>query len=126
MDYTPAAYAAGMPDPQREAARRRGHAIFDPIVEPLLAMTDVDVGRMFGSEGVRIRGKVFAFLGFDGTLMAKLPSARIDELVGSGVARRMVMRGRPLREWVEVDTDRADAWPEIVHDAYAFLDEITP
>ncbi|MDQ1205382.1 hypothetical protein QE377_001741 [Microbacterium sp. SORGH_AS 862] len=126
MDYTPAAYSAGMPDPQREAARRRGHEIFDPIVEPLLAEPDVDVGRMFGSEGVRIRGKVFAFLGFDGTLMAKLPSARIDALVGAGVARRMVMKGRPLREWVEVDTDRGDAWPEIVRDAYAFLDEITP
>ncbi|WP_272949044.1 hypothetical protein [Microbacterium sp. RG1] len=24
-----------MPDPQREAARRRGHEIFDPIVESL-------------------------------------------------------------------------------------------
>lgn len=126
MDYTPAAYSAGMPDPQREAARRRGHEIFDPIVEPLLEMPDVDVGRMFGSEGVRIRGKVFAFLGFDGTLMAKLPSARIDALVAAGVGRRMVMKGRPLREWIEVGIDRGSAWPEIVRDAYAFLDEITP
>ncbi len=126
MDYTPTAYPSGMPDPQREAARRRGHEIFDPIVEPLLKMPDVDVGRMFGSEGVRIRGKVFAFLGFDGTLMAKLPTARIDDLVQAGTARRMIMKGRPLREWVEVGTDQAEAWAGIIHDARAFLDEITP
>jgi len=115
-----------MPDAEREAARRRGHEIFDPIVEPLLKMPDVDVGRMFGSEGVRIRGKVFAFLGFNGTLMAKLPTARIDDLVQAGTARRMIMKGRPLREWVEVGTDQAEAWAGIIHDARAFLDEITP
>lgn len=126
MDYTPAAYASGMPDPQREDARRRGHEIFDPLVEPLLAMPDVDMGRMFGSEGIRIRGKVFAFLGFDGTLMAKLPESRIDDLVETGVAERMVMKGRPLREWVEVGRDRTDAWPGVLRDAYSFVDEITP
>ncbi len=35
---------------------------------------------MFGVEGVRVRGKVFACVGYDSDLLLKLPRDRIDEL----------------------------------------------
>ncbi len=57
----------------RDEARRRAHDLFDPIAERWLQIDGVDIGRMFGSEGLRIRGKIFAFVGFDGDLMLKLP-----------------------------------------------------
>jgi len=37
------------------------------------------------------------------------------------------MRGRPLREWVEVPTDAGPAaWAELIDEARTFVDAITP
>ncbi|GEP47602.1 hypothetical protein MSA03_11100 [Microbacterium saccharophilum] len=81
---------------------------------------------MFGSEGLRIRGKVFAFVGHRGDLIAKLPEERVTELEASGQAERMVMRERMLREWVIVGVERGELWWPIVDEAFAFVDAITP
>lgn len=108
------------------AAQERAHAIFDPIAAQYLERPDVDIGPMFGSEGIRIRGKVFAFVGYRGALVVKVPEQRADELVASGTAERMEMRGRAMREWVLVHPDRADAWGPLIGDAFAYVDDITP
>ena len=50
----------------------------------------------------------------------------VDELEQAGTAERVVMRQRPMREWVYVGTDRPDEWPGLVAEAFAFVDEITP
>src|SRR5262245_3722488 len=106
-----------------EAERERAHAIFDPLAEDYLKRDGVDIGAMFGSEGLRIRGKV---LGFAGGLVVKVPEARADEVEASGVASRMEMRGRPAREWLVVPTSSADQWEPLMAEAFAYLDEITP
>lgn len=108
------------------AAVARAHEIFDPIAADYLARPGVDVGPMFGSEGVRIRGKVFAFVGYRGTLVVKVPAARADELEAAGVGERMRMSGRTMREWVVLDRDRTDRWPAVTAEAFAYVDEITP
>lgn len=108
------------------AAVERAHAIFDPIAAEYLARPDVDIGPMFGSEGLRIRGKVFAFVGYRGALVVKVPEARADELVAAGQVDRMEMRGRAMREWVLVGPERAAAWAALMADAFAYVDEITP
>lgn len=110
----------------REEARRRAHALFDPIAAEYLTRDGVDIGRMFGSEGLRIRGKIFAFVGFDGALMLKLPADRTDALVAEAAADRLVMRGSEMREWVTVDQGRGASWRALIDEAYAFVDEITP
>ena len=56
---------------------------------------------MFGSEGLRVRGKVFAFVSSQGALTLKLPAERVDELDGARALERMVMRERPMREWLD-------------------------
>lgn len=103
----------------------REHDGFDAIAADYLAREGVDIGPMFGSEGLRIRGKVFAFLVKDG-IIAKLPSGRVSHWEASGRAERMIMRERPMREWVHVPDDASDLWPRIVAEAFAFVDEITP
>ncbi|MDY0908007.1 hypothetical protein [Microbacterium sp. CFBP9034] len=108
------------------AAQERAHAIFDPIAADYLRRPDVDIGPMFGSEGLRVRGKVFAFVGFRGGLVVKVPEARANEVIETRMAERMVMRDRPMREWLIVGPDRADLWPPLVAEAFAYLDEITP
>jgi hypothetical protein len=109
-----------------DAERERAHAIFDPIAEEYLARDGVDIGAMFGSEGLRIRGKVFAFVGWKGGLVAKVPSARADELEAAGTGERMEMRGRPAKEWVVVTTAVPEAWAPLMAEAFDYVDEITP
>ena len=103
-----------------------GRAVFDDISAEYLARPGVDIGPMFGSEGLRIRGKVFAFMGWRGALIAKLPEERVTELEATGRAERMVMRERAMREWVIVGADAVDLWPAVVDEAYTFVDAITP
>ncbi|WP_344094120.1 TfoX/Sxy family protein [Microbacterium deminutum] len=108
------------------AAMERAHAILDPIAQEYLAMPDVDIGAMFGSEGLRVRGKVFAFVSFQGSLALKLPEARVDELDAAAGTARMVMRERSMREWLIVSPDAPDRWAPLVAEAYVFVDSITP
>jgi len=103
----------------------RPHEQFDAIAAEYLTRDGVDIGPMFGSEGLRIRGKVFAFLVKDG-IIAKLPEDRVTELEAGGRAQRMIMRERTMREWVHVPDDAADLWPGVVDEAFTFVDAITP
>jgi len=109
-----------------EAAQVRAHELFDPIAEGYLSRDGVDIGPMFGSEGLRIRGKVFAFVGYRGSLVVKVPEARADEVVASGTAERMEMRGRAMREWLVVAPDAAEHWGPLTAEAFAYVDELTP
>ena len=105
---------------------RAAREVFDEISAGYLERAGVDIGPMFGSEGLRIRGKVFAFLGWREGLIAKLPEQRVSDLEATGRAERMVIRDRAMREWVVVGADASDLWPEVVAEAFAFVDEITP
>ncbi|WP_460775496.1 hypothetical protein [Microbacterium sp. GXF7504] len=112
--------------PARGDVKRRGHELFAPIEDDLLTRDGVEVGPMFGSDGLRIRGKVFAFIGWDGGLIVKLPAARVASWPADSAAMPMVMRGRTMREWLVVPQSEADTWPGIVHEAFTYVDAITP
>lgn len=103
--------------------RARGLERLEQVTTELRERSDVAVGRMFGSEGYSVRGKLFAFVATDGRLVVKLPEERIEELQ----LDNMVMRGRPMREWAVVPyADGVDRWASITVEAHAYLDEITP
>lgn len=104
----------------------RAHDVFDPIAAAHFARPDVDMGRMFGTEGLRVRGKVYAFVAHEGDLIVKVSQSRADELAATGEAARMVMRGRELREWVTVPVGDSARWADLIDEAHAFVDEITP
>jgi hypothetical protein len=103
--------------------RAQGRERLDEIAPDLLAHPDVAIGRMFSSDGLSVRGKIFAFAANDGCLVAKLPAERIDEL---GLDN-MVMRGRPMAEWAVVPlAEGADRWRAVAQEGLAFVDSITP
>ncbi|GAB2849270.1 hypothetical protein GCM10027024_26170 [Microbacterium insulae] len=108
------------------AAIARAHEIFDPLAADYLARPGVDIGPMFGSEGLRIRGKVFGFVGYRGSMVVKLPAARVDELDGVDGMERMVMRERAMKEWMLVPPEAADRWGPLLAEGFAFVDAITP
>ena len=103
--------------------RLAGRELLDAVTADLQSQPDVGVGRMFGSEGYSVRGKLFAFVSTDGSLVVKLPAERIEAL---GLDN-MVMHGGPAKEWASVPfADGADRWRAICEEAHAFVDEITP
>ncbi len=103
--------------------RTRGRERLAEVTSDLTERPDVGVGRMFGSEGYSVRGKLFAFVSSDGRLVVKLSGERIEQL---GLDN-MVMRGRPMREWAAVPfDDGAERWRSVAEEAYAFVDSITP
>ncbi len=108
------------------AAVARAHEIFDPLAAGYLAREGVDIGPMFGSEGLRIRGKVFGFVGYRGAMIVKLPAARVDELDGVDGMERMVMRERAMREWMLVPASAGERWAPLLGEAFAYVDAITP
>lgn len=112
-----------MPSPDHEAAQAR----LESFADDYLARPGVDWGRMFGTIGLRVRGKVFAVAVHDGGLMVKIPEARATERMTAGEVERMVMAGREMREWVVAPLDAPDElWTDLLDEAHAYLDEITP
>lgn len=112
-----------MANAQKEAAQAR----LEGFADDYLARPGVDWGRMFGTIGLRVRGKIFAVAVHDGGLMVKIPEARAEDSQAAGETTRMVMRGREMREWVVAPLDAPDPlWASLLEEAYAYLDEITP
>lgn len=78
--------------------------------------------RALSAAGFGVGGHLFAFVAGEGRLIAKVPSAVVDGYEQTGTGTRMAMRGRPMREWVEVPPEAGDAaWAEVVAAAYAFV-----
>ena len=90
---------------------------FGTVAAALALESDVTTSRMFGSDGLKANGKVFA-MNVKGRLVVKLVAERVLELLASGVAAPFDPgRGRVMREWVAVP-DRADVdWLELAREA---------
>lgn len=102
------------------------HELFGELVDEFSPRDGVDLGPMFGSAGLRIRGKVFAFVASRDVLAVKVPAKRASELEAGGTAPRMVMGERVMRQWVAVPVEAHDLWPLLAEEALAFVDSITP
>ncbi|HTL39977.1 MAG TPA: TfoX/Sxy family protein [Pseudolysinimonas sp.] len=101
--------------------------LLESLAGPYLAQPGVAWGRMFSTTGLSVRGKIFAVVNHAGNLMVKVPEARADALEADGRGTRMVMRGRRMREWVEMPPERGAAeWDDLLAEAYAYVDAITP
>ncbi len=87
---------------------------YDLLAEELREDPDDDVE--VTAEGLRVHGRIFAFLS-DDALVVSLSSARAADLVERGVAR-------PYEDgdgWVAVD--ERDLWSELASEAHAFVGE---
>jgi len=78
-------------------------------------------GRKFGSNGLKVNGKLFAMLSSKGNLVVKLPKERVDLLVASGQGKNFDPgHGRLMREWVAVLSTKA-SWLDLVREAHDFV-----
>jgi len=77
-------------------------------------------GRMFGSEGLRLGGRVFA-MEVKGRLVVKLSLDRAAELVKLRKAEPFDPgHGRPMRQWVSVSPRARLDWVTLAEEALAF------
>jgi hypothetical protein len=98
----------------------------DPLTHLVGARADVEPTRMFGSTGLKVRGRTFAML-VRGRLVVKLPATRVDDLIADGVAERFDPgHGRLMREWVHLIADDPGTWRALVAEALDFVDTSTP
>ncbi|MBB3036996.1 TfoX/Sxy family protein [Hoyosella altamirensis] len=100
--------------------------LLDEIAHDFQDDHDVTLGTMFRSPGLRVEGKVFAFLGSNGELIVKLPKARAAELVDEGTAEAVVMGKRTMREWIVLPAEGDSAstlalWRDLAYEAYRFV-----
>lgn len=77
--------------------------------------------KQFGSLALKINGKIFAML-VNGKLVVKLPLQRVDALVASGAGERFdPYHGRPLREWLSLQTASKVGWLPLAKEAMEFM-----
>jgi TfoX/Sxy family transcriptional regulator of competence genes len=80
---------------------------------------EVTEGTMFGSKGLRT-GKKFFAIWWQEQLVAKLPPARLTEMVEAGNGQPFEpMEGRRMNGWIVV-ADSVD-WPRVVEEARGYV-----
>lgn len=91
------------------------------LVSELPVHPPVTRGKIFNGDGVKVQGKVFAFIGRNGDLVAKVPESRVHELVSQHTGRPVVMGRRTMREWVRLPAEAGvGAWSDVLDEAYHF------
>ena len=76
--------------------------------------------RAFGAGALKVDGKIFA-MPAQGTLVVKLPAARVATLVAQGRGERFDPgHGRLMKEWIALDGGE-DEWLELAREAFAFV-----
>jgi TfoX/Sxy family transcriptional regulator of competence genes len=88
----------------------------DPRVDPPSAAQ----ARGFGSKGLKVSRKLFAFES-KGRLVLKLPASRVESLASSGTGRPFDPgHGRIMKEWATIDFARKQLWPSLAREALEF------
>ena len=75
----------------------------------------------FGSATLRVNNKIFAMLA-SGTLVLKLPQARVDAMVASDAGSPFDGgKGKPMKEWVCVRPGDDQDWAALAREAMEFV-----
>jgi hypothetical protein len=78
-------------------------------------------GKGFGSDGLKVDGKLFALMSSRGQFVAKLPKQRVSELVAQGKGEPFDPgHGRLMREWIALH-EGSDDWLPLAREARRFV-----
>ncbi len=94
---------------------------FDSITEAFRDHAGVEPARMFGSNGLKVNGKVFAMT-VKGSLVVKLSKERVDELVGDKQGNYFDPgHGRLMKQWISLPDSSAIDWLTLSEEARSFV-----
>jgi hypothetical protein len=85
---------------ENDADQVTGAAVLEELVALFSDVPGVENGTMFRSPGLRVHGKIFAFLGHEHRLLVKIPRDEADDAVARGEATEVVMGTRRMKEWI--------------------------
>jgi hypothetical protein len=89
--------------------------------DPRVDDPSVARGKGFGSTGLKVARKLFAFNSSKGRLVVKLPAERVDALVSSGKGRYFDPgHGRLMKEWLAVERRNKALWLRLAREALEF------
>jgi len=114
-----------MPKPARAAATNvPGAPGVDPRFAPIVAAFQHDpavtAGKLFSAIGLKVDGKIFAMFP-KGEFVAKLPKARVDELIRRKHGTAFDPgHGRLMKEWIAM-RGREELWLELAREARRFV-----
>ena len=110
--------------PSRRApptAPREIDARFTPIIEAFHDSAGVSLARMFGSNGLKVSGKVFAMM-VKGDLVVKLPKERVEALISAKLGEYFDPgHGRLMKEWVAIKPNAEAQWLKLAKEAQQFV-----
>ena len=119
--------AKRLPSPRALKARATSStsaadARFDALVRGFSSQPGVTRGgKGFGATGLKVNGKLFAFVSTKGELVVKLPRAQAVAMVDAGTARYFDPgHGRLMKEWVELDPQHSRL-ATIAKEAYRYV-----
>ena len=93
---------------------------FDAIVAAFSRDAEVTSGKMLAAAGLKQHGKIFAMFP-RGVFVAKLPRARVDELVRLGHGELFDPgHGRLMKEWIAM-RGHEDTWLALAREARRFV-----
>ncbi|MFG2005337.1 hypothetical protein ACGFNU_39940 [Spirillospora sp. NPDC048911] len=103
--------------------------LLDQVAEDFSGDRDVAMATMFRNPGLRVGGKIFAFLGHDGQLIVKLPKGRVADFLSAGTAEEVVMGKRTMREWIEFPAQEDHVatlalWRSVAQEAHEYVDSL--
>ena len=115
------AVAKGAAQRKSSSAGAGDELVFAPIADAFRNDASVTLGRMFGSVGLKVNGKVFAMV-VKGDLVVKLSKERVDALIASGRGRSFDPgNGRLMKEWVVIKSMTPTDWLALVQEARRFV-----
>jgi len=115
---------------ERRLRRRAAQQLFDELSDDYFNQPRVNRARMFGSEGLRLDTKFLAFIGREGQMIIKLPSAQAKALVSAGEGSAVRAGRTTTREWVGVPAaprrPGVEPWRNLIADAYDYAAVLMP
>ncbi len=97
---------------------------FAVVADAFRRDADVTSGKMMSAIGLKVHGKIFAMFP-RGTFVAKLPKARVDQLVGLGHGEPFDPgHGRVMKEWIAL-RGHEDIWVALANEARRFVAAMT-
>ena len=105
-----------------DGARSRRETLFWKLADALLTQPAITRSTMMGYPCLRVNGRFFACVErTSGNLIVKLPAARINALVSSGLAVPFAPNGRVFREWLASPIPDEGEWAALLDEARAFV-----
>jgi len=84
-------------------------------------------GRGFGSDALKVDGRIFAMVSSRGQFVVKLPRKRVDQLVAAGEGKRFDPgHGRLMKEWLALGPASSLDWQPLAEEARRFVGSRRP